>query len=82
VSYRYHLVVIGMLYKAAPNGCQHRFTNPADAKNLPHEGALALVMLCHHQLLMLCDSVMLLYPSAATALVYLTKVASCISVFT
>jgi len=26
-----------------PNGCQHRFANPAEAKALPHEGASALV---------------------------------------
>ncbi len=27
-----------------PNGCQHRFTSPAEAWALPHEGAAALVM--------------------------------------
>ncbi len=26
-----------------PNGCQHRFTSPAEAKALPHEGALDLM---------------------------------------
>ena len=34
-----------MLYKAYANGCQHRFTNPAEAKALPHEGASVLVRL-------------------------------------
>ncbi len=28
-----------------PDGCQHRFTSPAEAKALPHEGALALVII-------------------------------------
>ncbi len=33
-----------------PDGCQHRFTSPAEAKALPHEGALALVdHWCHAQ---------------------------------
>ena len=37
--------MIGLLYKAAPHGCKHRFTNPAEAKAPPHEAALALVIL-------------------------------------
>jgi len=69
------------LYKAAPNGCQHRVENPAEAKTLPYDGALALVMLYHHWTLMLCAAVMMLYPLAAAALMHLTKVESCISVF-
>ena len=28
-----------------PDGCQHRFTNTAEAKTLPHEGASALVII-------------------------------------
>ncbi len=28
-----------------PNGCQHRSSNPAETKALPHEGALAPVEL-------------------------------------
>jgi len=35
--------VIGIFYKASPNGCRHKFTNPVEAKALPHEGASALV---------------------------------------
>jgi len=31
------------LYKASTDGCQHKFTFPAESKALPHEGALALV---------------------------------------
>ncbi len=38
-------------------------------------------ILCHHRLLMLRDSVMMLCTLAATALMYLTEVVSCISVF-
>jgi len=38
------LVLIGLLYKAYPDGCQHRFTNPAEAKALPRQGASALVL--------------------------------------
>ncbi len=34
---------MGLLYKASPDGCQHRFTNPAEAKALPCEQASALV---------------------------------------
>ena len=34
--------MIGLLYKAYPDGCQHKFTDP-EAKALPREGALALV---------------------------------------
>ena len=30
--------------KAYPSGCQHRFTNPAETKALPCEGASALVI--------------------------------------
>ena len=33
-----------------PNGCQHRFTSPAEAKALPHEGASALVKVGNHHL--------------------------------
>ena len=40
----FHLVLTGLLYKAYPNACQHRFTSPAEAKALPCEGALALVI--------------------------------------
>ena len=36
----YYFVMIGLLY----NGCQHRFTDPAEAKALPHEGPSALVI--------------------------------------
>ena len=39
-----NLVLIGLLYKAYPDGCQHRFTNPAEAKALPRQGASALVL--------------------------------------
>ncbi len=38
-----YLVLLGLLYKAQPKGCQHRFTDPAETKALPHEGALALL---------------------------------------
>ena len=31
---RHDLVVIGLLYKGQPNGCQHRFANPAQTKAL------------------------------------------------
>ncbi len=44
-------VLIGLLYKAYPDGCQHRFTSPAEAKALPHEGASALVVCVLHQLI-------------------------------
>ncbi len=33
----------GLLYKASPDGCRHKFTKPAETKALPHEGASALV---------------------------------------
>ncbi len=33
----------GLLYKASPNGCQHRYISCAEAKALPSEGALAHV---------------------------------------
>ena len=39
----FDVVLIGLVYKAYPDGCQQRCTNPAEAKALPHEGALALV---------------------------------------
>jgi hypothetical protein len=39
-------VLIGLLHKVYPNGCQHRSTNPVEAKALPHEGASALVSTC------------------------------------
>ena len=35
--------MIGMIVPAYPNGCQHRFTSPAEAKALPHEGPSAVV---------------------------------------
>ena len=41
----YYLVVIGLLYKAQLDDCQHRVTNPAQAKGPAREGALALEML-------------------------------------
>ncbi len=37
------LVMIGLLYMAYPDGCQHTIFIPAEAKALPHEGASALV---------------------------------------
>ena len=36
--------MIGLLYKAYPDGCQHRVMNPAQAKALPREGASALII--------------------------------------
>ena len=43
------LILIGLLYKACPNGWQRRCTNPAEAQALPREGASALVILpCAH----------------------------------
>ena len=30
---------MALLYKAYPDGCQHKSTNPAEAKSLPYEGA-------------------------------------------
>ncbi len=39
---------MGLLYKAYPDGCQHRFTSPLEAKALPCEWSLALVMSSHH----------------------------------
>ena len=36
-------VEIGLLYMASPHGCRHSLFIPAEAKALPHEGALALV---------------------------------------
>ena len=46
--YYYYLVVIGLiiqLYKAAPDGCQHRLLNPAGAKAPLYEGASADMLL-------------------------------------
>ncbi len=43
MCFHHFSVVVGLLYKAEPDGCQHRFTNPAEAKALPHEQASALV---------------------------------------
>ena len=34
--------MIGLLYKAYPDSCQHRFAPSAETKTLPHRGALAL----------------------------------------
>lgn len=38
------------LVQGNPDGCQHRFTSPAEAKALPREGVSALVIypLTHH----------------------------------
>ena len=35
-------LVIGLLYKAASDDCWHECTSPAEATDLPHEGASAL----------------------------------------
>ncbi len=43
--YSIYLVMISLLYKAYPNGCQHRFASLAEAKALPREGTLALACL-------------------------------------
>jgi hypothetical protein len=40
----YYLVVVGLSYKAALDGGQHSFTNPAETKALPHKQALSLVL--------------------------------------
>ena len=37
------LVMIGLLYMAYPNGCQHTIFIPAEAKAVPHQGASLLV---------------------------------------
>lgn len=48
------LVMIGLLYKAQPYGCQHRFTQSAEAKAPPHEGFVLHVHLAGH---LLCTDV-------------------------
>ena len=37
------LVMIGLLYMAYPNGCQHTIFIPAEAKAVPYQGASLLV---------------------------------------
>ena len=47
--------MIVLLYKAQPDGCQHRFTNPAETKAPPHEGASSLKALsAYDSLLAMC----------------------------
>ena len=55
-----NLVMIGLLNKAYPDGCQHRFTNPAETKALPHEGASFLSFFVDAAGL-LCDSTLLVW---------------------
>ena len=45
----FDLVLIGLLYKAHPEGCQHTFANLAKAEAHPHEGASALVNKVLHE---------------------------------
>jgi hypothetical protein len=56
-SYRRHALLLSELFscdrpivQGIPDGCQHRLTNPAETKALPHEGASAFEILLSYLL--------------------------------